>query len=80
MHELGLSRNVVAIVSDHAKGRAVKRVTLSVGPLACVEEQALSFCFGVVAEGTVLEGAALEFIQAEGDEFKIKEFEYEEAA
>ena len=80
MHELGLTRNIVAIVSEHAGARRVRRVRLAVGPWACVEREALGFCFGIVAEGTVLAGAALEFLEAEGDTFLIKDFELEEAA
>ena len=80
MHELGLTRNVVSIVQEHAKDRPVKRVRLAIGPLACVERQALSFCFDIVAEGTVLEGADLEFVDADGDTFLVKEFEIREAA
>jgi len=80
MHELGLTRNIVAIVSEHAAGRSVKRVKLAIGPHACVEREALNFCFDIVAEGTVLAGAALEFAEAEGDTFLIKEYELEDAA
>ena len=80
MHELGLTRNIVAIVSEHAGPRRVRRVQLAIGPLACVERDALSFCFDIVAEGTVLAGASLDFVEAEGDIFLIKEYELEEAA
>lgn len=80
MHELGLTRNIVAIVSEHAGGRQVRRVRVAVGPRACVERQALNFCFDVVARGTPLEGALLEFADAEGDTFLVKEYEVEEAA
>lgn len=80
MHELGLTRNVVSIVAAHAGGRKVRRVRLAIGPLACVERRALSFCFDLVAEGTVLAGASLEFLEAEGDTFLIKDYELEEAA
>ena len=80
MHELGLTRNVVSIVAEHAAGRKVRRVRLAVGPLACVERRAMLFCFDIVAEGTPLAGAALEFIEAEGDTLLIKDFELEEAA
>lgn len=75
MHELGLTRNIVAIVSEHAKGRKVKQIRLAIGPLAGVERQALTFCFDIVAAGTELEGAALGFVDAEGDTFLIKEYE-----
>ena len=80
MHELGLTRNIVSIVSEHAAGRKVRRVRLAIGPLACVEREALSFCFDIVAEGTELAGAELAFLEGEGDTFLIKDFELEEAA
>ena len=80
MHELGLSRNIVAIVSEHAAGRRVKRVRVAIGPLACVERHALEFCWGLAADGTVLAEAELVFIDAENDTFLIKDYELEEAA
>ncbi len=60
MHELGITRNIVAIVADAAQGRSVRRVTLEVGALSGVMTDAIAFCFDVVAQGTVLEGAALD--------------------
>lgn len=80
MHELGLTRNIIAIVSEHAKGRPVKRIAVAVGPQACVETKSLEFCFEIVAAGTVAEKAMLEIVPADGDTFVIKEFETEEAA
>ena len=66
MHELGIVRNIVAIVSDAAKGRRVRRVTLDVGKLSGVMVDAIAFCFEPVAQGTALEGAPLEIRQIEG--------------
>lgn len=66
MHELGIARNIVAIVGDAAKGRRVRRVTLEVGKLSGVMSDAIAFCFETVAKGTVLEGAALEIMHIEG--------------
>ena len=80
MHELGLTRNIVAIVSEHAAGRRVKRVRVAIGPLACVERPALEFCWDLSAEGTELAGAELVFVEADGDTFLIKDYELEEAA
>ncbi|HMB76089.1 MAG TPA: hydrogenase maturation nickel metallochaperone HypA [Kiloniellaceae bacterium] len=80
MHELGLTRSIVSIVAEHAGARRVRRVRVAIGPLACVERDALSFCFDIVAQDTVLAGAALEFAEADGDTFIIKEYELEEAA
>jgi hydrogenase nickel incorporation protein HypA/HybF len=66
MHELGIARNIVAIVGDAAKGRRVRRVTLDIGNLSGVMSDAILFCFETVAQGTVLEGAMLEIRQIEG--------------
>jgi hydrogenase nickel incorporation protein HypA/HybF len=66
MHELSITRNIVAIVSDCAQGRRVRRVTLEVGKLSGVMTDAIAFCFDVVAQGTVLEGASLDIREVEG--------------
>ena len=57
MHELGITRNIVAIVEEAAKGAACGRVTLEVGELSGVMSEAIAFCFDVVTAGTALEGA-----------------------
>jgi hydrogenase nickel incorporation protein HypA/HybF len=66
MHELGITRNIVSIVSEAAAGRRVRRVTLEIGKLSGVMADAIAFCFDVVAEGTPLEGAKLEIRQIDG--------------
>jgi hydrogenase nickel incorporation protein HypA/HybF len=65
MHELGISRNIVAIVGDAAGGRRVRRVTIEIGRLSGVMPEALLFCFDLVAQGTMLEGASLEIKEIE---------------
>lgn len=66
MHELGITRNVVAIVSERAQGQKVLRVTLEVGRLSGMFSQAISFCFDICSQGTPLEGAALQIVDVEG--------------
>ncbi|MBL8895212.1 MAG: hydrogenase maturation nickel metallochaperone HypA [Rhizobiales bacterium] len=66
MHELGITRNIVAIVADAAQGRRVNRVTVEVGQLSGVMADAMAFCFDVVAKGTALEGARLEIREVAG--------------
>lgn len=66
MHELGITRNIVAIVSEAAAGRRVRRVTLEVGQLSGVMADAIRFCFDIVAEGTVVQGAALDILEPAG--------------
>ncbi len=66
MHELSITRNIVAIVCERANGAKVTQVTLEVGKLSAVIPDAIRFCFDVVAQGTVLEGARLEVIEVPG--------------
>jgi hydrogenase nickel incorporation protein HypA/HybF len=66
MHELGLTQEIVAIVTERAQKRKVTRVTLEIGKLSCVLPDAVRFCFDLCAEGTVAEGAALEIFQPDG--------------
>jgi len=66
MHELGITKNIVAIVSQHAKGTRVKRVSLEIGKLSAVVPDAIRFCFDVCARGTELENADLEIIEIAG--------------
>lgn len=66
MHELSITRNIVAIVCERANGAKVTQVTLEVGKLSAIIPDAIRFCFDVVAQGTVLEGARLEVIEVPG--------------
>jgi hydrogenase nickel incorporation protein HypA/HybF len=66
MHELGISRNIVAIVGEAAKGRRVRRITLEIGKLSGVMRDAIEFSFDVVAQGTPAAGAVLEIREIDG--------------
>jgi hydrogenase nickel incorporation protein HypA/HybF len=66
MHELGISRNIVAIVGEAARGRRVRRVTLEIGKLSGVVRDAVEFSFDLVAQGTPVAGAQLEIREIEG--------------
>lgn len=66
MHELGITRNVVAIASEAANGRRVTRVTLEIGRLSGVMAEAIRFCFDTVSQGTALDGAELEIREIAG--------------
>ena len=60
MHELSIADSVVRIADHQADGRRVTKVWIKVGHLRQVVPSALSFSFGLVAEGTPVEGAELE--------------------
>jgi hydrogenase nickel incorporation protein HypA/HybF len=66
MHELGITRNIIGIVSEAADGRPVRQVTLEVGKLSGVMADAIAFCFDAVAKGTPLEGAKLDIREIDG--------------
>jgi hydrogenase nickel incorporation protein HypA/HybF len=63
MHELGITQNIVAIAIDAAANRQVKVITLKIGELSGVEQEAVRFCFDIVSQGTRAEGARLEIIR-----------------
>lgn len=66
MHELGITRNIVAIVSEKAQSAKVIRVTLEIGKLSAIMPDAIRFCFDIVAKDTVLDGATLEIREIPG--------------
>lgn len=63
MHELGITRNLVAIVGEAAAGRRVRKVWLEVGTRSAVMADAVRFCYDVVARGTPLEQSQLEIVE-----------------
>ena len=79
MHELSLTQEIVSIACNAASGQRVHVVTVVVGELSCVAPDALAFCFDVVAEGTLAEGARLEIRRTDGDELHVVGLEIEEA-
>ena len=66
MHELGITRNVVAICAENSNGARVLRVTLEIGKLSAIMPDAVRFCFDICAKGTVAEGAELEILEING--------------
>ncbi len=66
MHELGITKSIVAICAENAGNRPVKRVVLEIGALSDVMAESVRFCFDVCAKGTVVEGATLEIHQPPG--------------
>ncbi len=66
MHEMSITRNIVAIVGEHAGDRRVLRVRLEIGKLSAVIPEAIRFCFDIATRGTVLEGARLEIVEIPG--------------
>jgi hydrogenase nickel incorporation protein HypA/HybF len=66
VHELSITQKIVSIVSEHAQGAPVKRVSLEIGKLSAVAPDAIRFCFDVCSKGTEMEQAELEIIETPG--------------
>ena len=69
MHEISLLEQVRDILLEHSISQdftKVSQVTLEVGALSCVEEEALRFGFDVVMQGSLAEGAELTIICING--------------
>jgi hydrogenase nickel incorporation protein HypA/HybF len=66
MHELGITQEILAVVSERSEGARVRRVVLEIGKLTAILPDALRFCFEVCSAGTVAEGAELEIDELPG--------------
>ncbi len=61
MHELSLARDLLTAVERKLKPSEARvvRVSISVGAAAGIVTESLRFAFGIIAEGTQVEGADL---------------------
>lgn len=69
MHEISLLENVREILQEHANSqdfKQVKKITLEIGQLSCVEPDALRFGFDIVMKDSLAEGAELILIEVPG--------------
>ena len=72
MHEISLCEDIRTTLEDEAVKQNFNQVTkiwLDIGPLSCVEPEALRFGFDAVMRGSVAEGAALEIHAPKGDAY-----------
>ena len=69
MHEMALAASLVDLIAEQARENGlahVKRVWLTLGAHAAVDESALAFGFEVAQRGTIAEGAELCFERVPG--------------
>lgn len=59
MHELSIAEAIVDVATRHALGRRVMKVEVKVGYLRQVVPDSLEFAFGLLTQGTALDGAEL---------------------
>ena len=63
MHELAIAQGIVEACSERAGDSRVIRVTVEIGALSCVMDEALRFSYEIAAAGGPLESAALEIVR-----------------
>jgi hydrogenase nickel incorporation protein HypA/HybF len=66
MHELTITRSIIAAVLEHVGPSQVSRVVIEIGVLTGLAPHAVRFCFDVCGKDTSLAGAELEIIEVEG--------------
>lgn len=66
MHELAITESLVEHVSEEVGDARVVRVVLEIGKLSAVVPDAIRTCFDLCAQGTALEGAALDIVEIGG--------------
>jgi hydrogenase nickel incorporation protein HypA/HybF len=66
MHELAVTRSIIATVIEHVGPSQVARVVIEIGALTGVAPHAVRFCFDVCAEETTLAGAELKIVEVPG--------------
>ncbi len=87
MHEMSIAQNLIEIIEEEMEkhgAKGLRSVRLHIGKLSAVVPEALSFCFGVITEGTALGGARLDMeiiplqghCQGCGDEFEIVDYAF----
>lgn len=60
MHELSICHSITDIVGRHAAGSTVQTVRLRIGELRQIVPDTLTYCWGLVTEGSELASAKLE--------------------
>jgi hydrogenase nickel incorporation protein HypA/HybF len=80
VHESHLIEPIIKGISEHARKQGAKKVTkvkIKVGDLNCVKEESFKETFGVLAKGTVLEGAEVEITIFPGSVVQVLSFDIE---
>lgn len=62
MHEVSIAHALLETVLRHTRGRIIE-IVLQVGELRMLNEDALTFAFNALAEGTRAEGAKLKLVR-----------------
>ncbi len=81
MHELGIIEDLISAIQAKLSGKKdikqVKKVYLRLGKSSGLTDEILKFWFGRLSQGTLLEGAALEFCLTEGREIIVDSLDVE---
>ncbi len=62
MHELSIAQNIIMIVQEELQKyehKSLRSIRLKIGAMSAIVPDSLSFCFGMITEGTELESSEL---------------------
>jgi hydrogenase nickel incorporation protein HypA/HybF len=62
MHEMSIAQSMIEIIREEmekSNSNVLKSVRLRIGKMSVIVPDSLSFCFGLITEGTDFEGAEL---------------------
>ena len=87
MHEMSIAQSLIDVLKEEMirhRVKILKSVRVNIGQMSAVVPDALSFCFGVITNGTDLEGVKLimdlipllGYCNACRKEFEIKEYNF----
>jgi Zn finger protein HypA/HybF involved in hydrogenase expression len=80
MRELSIAQSVVDMAAQHAAGRRVTRVEVSVGSMRQVDAESLHMAFDLVTFGTALDGAQLRIARVAGADLQLDALELDGSA
>ena len=78
MHELAITEQIIRMAADKAReagAQAVTQIHLVVGGRSGYAAESIRMYFGMMSEGTLCEGAELEFEVSQADEFYLDSIE-----
>jgi hydrogenase nickel incorporation protein HypA/HybF len=70
MHELSVTESLLEIALRHAEEADAQRITrlnIVIGELSSIVDESVQFYWDIVSEGTIAEGAELNFERVEGN-------------
>lgn len=77
MHEVSVAQHLLELAQEAAGGQRILALELRLGRRCCVAAEALRFCFELVCQDTLAQGARLDIEDSPGPELELLSLEVE---